>query len=219
MEDSASPEFWVSSGARFLNDGGVGRTIQGELPPGDPWHDTYARTNPRDTDGGAHPQNVFRLVHRAPIENASDEVTFRVLGTNASASPNRNASNGVFVYLRWLGRDDAYEAGVRVDGNAVIKKKRHGTTLAIGGIFSNGAPYDRDANPSVLPARDVHLEGRIRTRPEGSVIVRLLVDGQLVLEAADTSDPILGAGMGGVSSDFADTELRGFGARPLSLRQ
>jgi hypothetical protein len=223
MEDSASPEFWLPSGAKFMNDGDAGRTLQGELSADDPWRTTYARTNPTDSDDGFHPQNVFRLVSRTGVENFSEEVVFRVIRTNASDSPNRDGSNGVFTLLRFVGRDDTYAAGVRVDGNAVIKKKRGGrfTTLAINPLFSNGAPYDRAANPNLIPLdRAVRLEGRIRTRAEGDVALRLLVDGQVVLEAIDGGSSggpmITGQALGGIASDFMDVEFDGLTMRPLA---
>jgi hypothetical protein len=222
MEDSASPEFWLRAGARFLNDGDTGRTLQGELAADDPWRRTYARTNPTDTDDGFHPQNVFRLISRTAFEDFSEQVVFRVVRTNPSDSPNRNGSNGVFTLLRYVGRDDTYTAGVRVDGNAVIKKERDGnfTTLAITPIFSNGAPYDRTANPNAIPlGRAIRLEGRIRTRPEGDVSLRLLVDDRVVLEAIDgglTGGPVItGPAFGGIASDFMDVEFQGFTMRML----
>ncbi|MGH7856543.1 MAG: hypothetical protein ACREQY_04370 [Candidatus Binatia bacterium] len=98
-----------------------------------------ARTNPRDTDGGSHPQNVFRLFRKESLLDSAVGFTFRVLRTNPSESPDRNASNGVFVLQRFVGGDDFYASGVRVDGRAVIKRKSGGrfTTLALRDLFGD----------------------------------------------------------------------------------
>ena len=119
-EASASPDWWLNSGARWLRPGGTSSTIVGALPKTDPWRQSYKATNPTDTDAGKHPQNVFRLLTRRTFTSFKQTVFFRVLDSNDSKSPNRNASNGVLLFLRYRNGDDLYYAGVRVDGAAVM---------------------------------------------------------------------------------------------------
>ncbi len=62
LADSQSPFWWVNSGGRFIVASGTGQTIHGALSPNDSWYRKYRASNPQDTDNGAHPQNIFRLV-------------------------------------------------------------------------------------------------------------------------------------------------------------
>ena len=217
-ETSSSPMLWVSSGALFfVNDAGLGTTVVGELPPDHPWRQEYARTNPRDTDGGGHPQNVFRLFRREILGNAVGGLTFRLLATNPSDSPERGPWSGVFLLHRFLGGGDFYAAGVRMDGRAVIKRKRDGafTTLALRDLFGSPAAFDRNANPNLLPAgRPIRLDTRVETLGDGSVTLGLSVDGEPVLEATDPGpSAIRSDGFPGMASDFMDLEIRRLEAR------
>lgn len=214
---SADPDFWLSSGARFFRDGDSGRTLVGGLPPEDPWRQRYARSNPVDTDGGARPQNVFRLLRRVQRQNLRQSVRFRILRVNASPSPNRNASNGVFLFQRYESQNDLYASGVRVDGQAVIKKKHGGRTftLALAPVFTDGPAYDRSSTPNRIPTdRAVTLATETLDQPDGSVLLRLSVDGDPRLEAVDrgqgSTGPLLGVGLAGIRSDFFDLELSGY---------
>ncbi|MGH7823085.1 MAG: hypothetical protein ACREQ9_25275 [Candidatus Binatia bacterium] len=218
IDQSSDPEWWLSSGALFFRSGDSARTIQGDLPPDSPWRGAYSRSNSRDSAGGARPQNLFRLVHRRSFANLDQQVSFLVQRTDASSSPNRNASNGVFLFQRYLGENDLYASGVRVDGAAAIKKKSGGRThtLASRPLFGNGAPYDRGANPNVLPpGRWIHLRTEALDDPQG-VRLRLFVDGTLAVETIDdgrgAEGPLLGSGLAGVRGDFMDLELRGYAA-------
>ena len=97
---STSPYWWVSSGARFYVDGGVGETLQGQLPANDYWRLAYAASNPVDTDNGYRPQNIFRIVGRSLWGDFRQQIYFLIAADNLSASPNRNASNGVLLLNR-----------------------------------------------------------------------------------------------------------------------
>jgi hypothetical protein len=219
--ESSSPYWWVNSGGRLVIKNGVGATIQGELPLTDRWQAAYTLANPIDTDGGLHPQNLFRLVTRSQWENFSQSVVFRMLKLNISQSMERNSWSGVLLLARYLDGNNLYYLGVRHDGDAVIKKKRFGkyTTLAQTRIFQADASYDRDTNPNLLPGkRWLGLRSVVRTNPDQSVTLQLWVNReltqswQLALEAVDTNAgadgaPILGHGYAGVRTDFADVEF------------
>jgi hypothetical protein len=227
MSDSWSPYWWLSSGGRFYLREGIGSTIQGSLPKKDYWRRYYARTNPRDTDGGHHPQNLFRLVTRSRWQNFRQQVYFRIRRDNLSDSPYRAASNGLFLMNRYLDQNNLYYTGIRVDGAAVIKKKYQGKyyTLAYARFFP-GPSYDRDSNPNLLP-KDiwVGLRSELTNNPDGTVRIVLYVDpgpGGWVL-AFDVLDnglayggpAITGLGFGGFRTDFMDVEFENYWAVKL----
>src|SRR3990172_10201649 len=138
MSDSVSPYWWLSSGAYLHVGSGVGSTIQGTLPSNDYWRRYYAQTSATDTDNGYRPQNLFRLVTRSRWQNFRQQIYFRIRRDNLSASPNRNASNGLLLMSRYLDQNNLYYAGIRVDGAAVIKKKYLGKyyTMAYARMFT-----------------------------------------------------------------------------------
>ncbi|MEA2626055.1 MAG: hypothetical protein QOD06_2100, partial [Candidatus Binatota bacterium] len=225
--DSWSSGWWVNSGGRLISDGSNGGTIQGELPAGDRWRALYGRNNPTDTDGGLHPQNIFRLVTSGEWKELTQEVTFRIRALNLSSSPNRSASNGVLFFHRYQDGDDLYYAGVRVDGSAVIKKKLAGvyTTLASRKIYPG--TYDREAMPNLLPVgRWIGMRTLTQDLPGGGVSIRLEIrdpaDGGAwtpVLEADDTgagpSGPAIDVeGHAGIRTDFLDVEFDDYSAVP-----
>ncbi|HSD10380.1 MAG TPA: hypothetical protein VLF14_05330 [Candidatus Binatia bacterium] len=211
MAESSSPQFWLNSGGRFFFEGGFGHTIQGELPGDDRWHQAYARSNPTDTDGGAHPQNLFRLVTRPTYRDVAQDTTFTIRRTNVSASPNRNESNGVLFFQHYLDGDDLYYAGVRVDGRGVVKKKIHGRYYTLGIVPVFPGAYDRSRNPNLIPTNQpIDLRSETHSNGDGSVDITLWVDGRLTLQVRDTGvggAPIANPGFAGIRSDFMDVEF------------
>ncbi|MGH7803159.1 MAG: hypothetical protein ACREQJ_02325 [Candidatus Binatia bacterium] len=224
-ESSASADWWLNSGALLLRPGGTASTILGKLPKGDPWRAFYAATNPVDTDDGKRPQNVFRLLTRRAWRSFKQTVSFRVHATNDSASANRNASNGVLLFLRYLGGSDFYYAGLRVDGAAVIKRKRGGQyeTLDYRPVYPG--LYERTLSPNLLPpGRWIGLKATVSDRDDGSVKIKLKVkdpafgDGWVTVgQAVDAGGAAIRApGFAGLRTDFMDVELDEFAAVPKS---
>ena len=218
MSESASPDFWLNSGAMFFFGGGFGRTIQGELPANDRWRLLYAQSNPTDTDGGFHPQNLLRLVTRRTFQSLSQRVRFRIRKDNLSSSPNRNASNGVLLFEHYQDQDNLYYAGIRVDGAAIVKKKVRGTYFTLGTQPVFPGRYDRNRNPNLIPEdREIELRSEIRVDSGETVRIQLFVDGGLVLEAVDDGSrfggaAIVQAGLAGIRSDFMDVEFTDYRA-------
>lgn len=224
MEESSSPYWCLNSGGRLIIKNGIGMTIQGDLPELDKWRTRYALTNPLDTDLGAHPQNIFRLVTRSRWEHVVQSVSFRVTKLNMSASPERDGWSGILLFNRYLDVDNLYYVGLRQDGTGVIKKKRYGVyyTLAQTRVFAADVPYERDTTPNLLPGkRWMGLKSVIRTNVDGTVTLQLLVDRQLtgnwelLLGVLDTNAgadgaPILGDGYAGIRTDFLDVEFDDF---------
>jgi hypothetical protein len=227
MSESEDPHWWVNSGGRFNITDGSGKTIQGDTMPDDPMAKLYARTNPLDTDNGVHPQNIFRLVERNKWTDFSQEVYFRITALNMSHSPNRNASNGVFLFNRYQSGDDLYYTGLRVDGAAVIKKKLRGKyyTMAYKPLFP-GSDYDRDNNPERMPQNSwLGLKSEVKTNEDGTVSVKLFVDTKnsgtwdLFLSVTDTGTStgaaIIKGGYAGLRTDFMDVEFKHYAITAL----
>ncbi len=219
--ESSSPYFWLNSGAKLVIQNGTGSTIENSLLATDPFRILYSVSNPTDTDLGFKPQNIFRLVTKNSWANADTEVAFRTLRDNLSASPNRNASNGVLLMTRYVDSDNLYYAGVRVDGAAVIKKKIGGIyyTLASAQVFGTKGTYNRDTNPDLIPGNTwMRMKSELRTNADGSVSIRLLLDKENkgsftpVLSVTDNGTggaPIL-EGRAGIRTDFMDAEFDNF---------
>jgi hypothetical protein len=220
ITESGDPDWWVNSGGRFIKSGGLGHTLQGELPATDRWRVAYSQSNPVDTDDGYHPQNIFRLVTRTSWTNLDQQVHFRIDKINPSASPNRNASNGVLLFNRYQDGQTLYYTGVRVDGAAVIKKKLAGTytTLAYGAFFPGFGSYDPTTKPNLIPENQwIGIRSVVNTNPDSSVDIQLFVDDgsgwQLALDAVDTgttSAAIVNGGYGGIRTDFLDADFEDY---------
>ena len=227
MDQSSSPYWWLNSGGQLIMDGGFGKTMQGTASLLNPWRILYALSNPIDTDNGTHPQNLFRLISRSTWGNVSAQVTFRITKLNLSDSPNRNASNGVLLMGRYRNSDDTYYAGLRDDGQAVIKKKIGGTYYTLGSvqIFGTAGKYNRDTFPTLLPSNTwMALKVNIQDAWAGSVLIRLYLDREndgsfvSILSARDTGTdgaPLRGSGYLGLRTDFKDVEFDSFRAEKL----
>jgi len=221
MAESHSPYWWLSSGGLMEITDGKGGTHQGDLPTLSRWRLLYRVTNPLDTDNGHHPQNIFRLVSRNVWQNFREEAYFKIITNNLSESPNRNISNGILLLSRYVDQHNLYYAGLRVDGTAIIKKKREGEylTLAQEKVFEG--EYDRHRNPSLLP-KDKWLGIRMETQNMGEVVfISLYADlddsgeWQLLAEATDMIDrfgtpPLQNPGFAGIRTDFMDVQFKDF---------
>lgn len=226
--ESKNGDWWVSSGAYFISEGGVGKTVAGALSALDPWRVAYYLSNSLDTDNGYYPQNIFRLVQRSLWKDYTQEAYFKITKDNLSVSPNRNASNGLFFFNRYADAFNLYYTGVRVDGYAVIKKKINGTyyTMAYKPFIAGGV-YNRDTNPDMLPKNEwIGMRSEIRTLPDGSVSIKLYADKgktgtwTLVAEAVDNGTSFGGAvhslsGHVGIRTDFMDAEFDSYSVKTL----
>jgi outer membrane biosynthesis protein TonB len=209
-------DWWVSSGAYFFIKDGIGSTIQGKLVSGDDWRERYASSNPTDTDDGYLPQNIFRLVAKAQFEDVTQEAYFKINDINMTDSPNRAGHNGFLFFNRYHDQDNLYYTGIRVDGSAIIKKKKGGsyTTLSSDQVFSGS--YDKSSNPNLIPeGKWVGLRSVVQD-VSGGVNIKVYMDTgdgwKLVSEATDTSSPITGKSHVGVRTDFMDVEFKNYRA-------
>lgn len=217
MSKSTSPYWWLNSGAKLVLDGGTGKTVHGSLPTDDKWRKLYASANPIDTDNGYHPQNIFRLVSKSEWQNFRQQAYLKISADQLSDSPNRNASNGLLLFNRYIDGDDLYYTGVRVDGTAVIKKKVGGTyyTLAQKKLFPGA--YDRSANPNLLPKNKwIGIRADVTNTPDGKASIKFYTDvgktgtwtlALSVLDDGSRGAIIDGSGAAGMRTDFMDVEF------------
>lgn len=224
MKESTSPYWWLDSGGLMIIEGGIGKTAHGNLPTSAFWYKDYSRSNPEDTDKGFHPQNIFRLVTKSTWQNLRQEVYFMIDADNLSASENRNESNGLLLFNRYVNEGTLYYAGIRVDGHSVIKKKQNGdyTTLAEEDLFPG--EYDRDTNPNLLPKKVwIGVRTEVVTK-NGAVDIKLYTDvgktgtWKLVLEATDngTHGPIIDKkAYAGIRTDFMDVDFSAYKVQEL----
>lgn len=223
ISSSDSAYWWLNSGGLFLVDGGIGKTVQGELSTKSNWYKLYLATNPRDTDNGVHPQNIFRLVNRNKYLNFRQEMYFKIVRDHLSASEFRNESNGVLFFNRYADGNNLYYAGIRVDGYAVVKKKIDGTyyQMALEKVF-DGPPYDLVKSPDILPKNVfMGLRTEVRNIAGGKVNVKVFMDirgnghwKQII--SVDDEDgkyggPVLrAADHAGIRTDFMDVEFKNY---------
>jgi hypothetical protein len=222
---STSGYWWVNSGARMYLSGGSGKTVHGSLPASDYWRTLYASNNPTDTDNGYHPQNIFRLVGRSLWSDFRQEAYFRIAADNLSASPNRNASNGILLFNRYKDSSTLYYTGLRVDGNAIIKKKLKGTYYTLASVKVFPGTYSASSNPNLLPKnQEIGLRSEVSTIA-GKVTIKVYSDvgktgtWTLVAQAVDDGSkygPIIdGAGFGGIRTDFMDVSFDNYKMQQL----
>ncbi len=228
-DKSSSPYWWLNSGAYFTLWNGYGSTVQNELMASDKWRKLYAYTDPGETEHGTRPQNIFRLLTKAAWTDVAQEAVLRVNRYNASTDPHRGESNGVLLFSRYQDGDTLYYAGLRVDGNAVIKKKQHGTyyTLALEKVFSG--TYDRTDRPNLLPnGAWIGLRLETKNLDDHRVALRLYADvghtgsWTLVASAIDDGKAYGGAaltepGHGGIRSDFMDIDIDSYRAVEIAV--
>lgn len=221
-KESPSPYWWLNSGGYLHIVDGVGMTATGSLPVSDRWRKAYAKNNSLDTDDGAHPQNIFRLVTKGQWKDFRQESYFQVITDNLSSSPNRNESNGLLFFLHYVDHDNLYYAGLRVDGTAVIKKKQNGvyTTLVQAPVFTTRT-YDHATEPNLIPKHAwIGIRAEIVNTAAGAVNIKLYLDvtgigdWQLAAETTDApsseNQPIVSPGFAGIRTDFMDVEFKNF---------
>jgi hypothetical protein len=230
ITESLDPDWSVSSGAYVFFKNGIGTTIQGELSEDDRWYKIYRNTNFEDTDGGQHPQNIFRLVLLKKFLNLSQENYFRIRDDHLSKSQYRNGSNGLLFFNRYQSSQTLYYTGLRVDGGVTIKKKKNGVyyTLKTKNIFPG--VYDREYNPNLLTKNIwIGLKSEVVDRVDGGVDIKVYLDinktgeWELICEAIDDGKSFGGevlseAGLAGIRTDFMDVEFDNYKIKELKLK-
>lgn len=219
MNRGSSLHWWVNSGAFLFISDGVGKTVFGELEKGSVWQKKYKDYNSSETDGGYHPQNIFRLITRSKWKNLQQECYYKIDRYILSKAKERSESNGLLLFNRYQDGDNLYYTGIRVDGFAVIKKKIKGQyfTMAYERVFPG--KYDRKKKPNLLPLHQwIGLRSEVSDTENGSVNIKVFMDRnrdgnwKLVAEATDNGKNFGGkviaeAGHAGIRTDFMDVEF------------
>lgn len=228
MEQSSSPYFWVSSGARLIIKDGFGETLQGPLVATDTQRLLYNSVNSLDTDSGYYPQNTFRLVSRSVWGDAETSIKFDIVKTNLTNTPNRDGYSGIFLMGRYIDQNNLYYVGIRQDGGAIIKKKIGSEyyTLAYKQLFGVAGAYSTSTNPNLIPQNKwMGLKERITNQPDGSVKIEMLFDANNtniwlpILTATDTAiggPAFTAAGYGGLRTDYMDVFFDNFEFRTVA---
>jgi hypothetical protein len=229
MDDSSSPYFWITAGARLVIKDGVGQTTQGALPATHPQRIAYSTVNPLDTANGYYPQNTFRLVTRSAWGDSEATIRFNIVKTNLTNTPNRDGYSGVFLESRYIDANNVYYAGVRHDGLAILKKKIGGVyhTLTYKQAYGTTGTYNRTTNPNLLPQNKwVGLKLRTTNLANGSVKLELLADnannGKWTTLVTYVDTGIGGAtfskpGFSGVRTDYMDVLFDNFEFKSTNL--
>jgi hypothetical protein len=224
MDESTSPYWWLNSGGYFTLKNNVGMTAQGSVPSKNSWYRAYASSNALDTDGGTHPQNLFRLVTRSKWESVRQEASYYIVKDNFSSSPNHNASNGLLLMSRYADAGQTlYYAGIRVDGTAVIKKKYKGVyyTMAQEKVFPGTYSGTQDDKNLIPHQQWIRLRSDTKTNSGGTVTITLSMQlpgkaWQVLLAATDTgknyggTPPISASGYAGIRTDFMDVQFKDY---------
>jgi hypothetical protein len=228
MKESWSPYWWLAAGGRMEIADHVGRTVYGALPSSDTWNQQYARWNPLDTSNGLYPQNIFRLVSKSYWKDVDQSVLFQMNGVNMTDTPNRDGYSGVLLMSRYVDQYSLYYAGVRMDGDVVIKKKYKGTyhTLAQKSHFSSSQEYNKYTNPSIIPMnRWIGMRSVTKTNSNGTVSIDLYLDEtgtgnswKKVLSVVDQntgSAVIDNVGHVGIRTDYANVQFDNYRIKEL----
>ena len=224
MKDSRSSDWWLNSGGVMTMRDNEANVNLGPLSEGSKWQKTYKKTNSRDTDDGYYPQNIFRLVTRNSFQNLTQELYFNIDRINMSDSSYRDGSNGVLLFNRYQDGDNLYYTGLRVDGDAVIKKKINGKyyTMAEKKVFPNKDKYDRESNSNLIPTNSwIGIKSGVTNGSGNSVNIKLYVDKsgdnnwELILDVSDKGNrygkaPFLTDGYAGIRTDFMDVKFRDY---------
>ena len=124
-----------------------------------------------------------------------------------------------------MDENNLYYAGVRVDGEAVIKKKINGKYYILGEVqIIPGDLYDRKNNPSLLPLNTwIGIKSEISDVSKDETRVKLYTDigrtgnWTLALDVIDNSlggKNLKGKGYTGIRTDFMDVKFDDFEVDP-----
>lgn len=227
MGESSSPYFWLNSGGKFIIKGGVGMTVQDTLAANDATRLLYAASNSLDTGNGYSPQNLLRLLTRSTWGNSQASVKFKIVETNLTNTPNRDGYSGILLMGRYKDGDNLYYAGIRQDGEAVIKKKIGGTyhTLGEKQVFGDQDDYDRWQNPNLIPQNAwMGLRAKYENLADGSVRIQLYLDKNnsgnytqilSVIDSGTGGAPFTNKGYAGIRTDYMDVQFEDFDLRNL----
>jgi len=185
-----SPTWEMTSGSLFTSSG---RAWSGKPDDIDP---NAASTNGTDSA-------IFRMVsRRRDFSNVSVSFTLRRDKLISTSSTPPVAWDGEHIFLRYASEVSLYYVSFdRRDGTVAIKKK------VPGGTSNGGTYYTLSSGRNTFSAGVFHaVRATITDNSDGSVALRLWVDGVRILSATDTGigGPVIRAGGVGIRGDNAE---------------
>ncbi|HET8581461.1 MAG TPA: LamG-like jellyroll fold domain-containing protein [Candidatus Paceibacterota bacterium] len=205
--NSTSPYFWLAEGDALVIKGGRGQTLQGAQKRSGSavW-----------SDSGTHPQNSFLMLTKQALADGSVSAYFDRIRDNLSNAANRHAYNGESVIARYQDGNDYYYAGIRADGNVVIKRKVNGsfTTLAVKKVLPGTWSASGDAD--LIPLNKwVGLKLDVTNTSKGQKLSLYTDIGwtgrwTLAASALDSDATLAKAGTAGIESTFGDLVFDNF---------
>lgn len=219
MDESTSPYWWVNSGAYLFSEGGEGRTLFGELGSEDAWQKKYEAYDASETDEGTHPQNIFRLLTRSKWGDSSQEAYYNIHRYILSDDEHRGESNALLLFSRYQDGSNLYYAGVRVDGTAVIKKKKKDTYYTMAQKEVLPGSFDKKTNPNLIPTNTwIGVRSVVRNNADGTVSIEVYIDRnfsgvwEFAVGAIDDGKSFGGEafrndGYAGIRTDFMDVSF------------
>jgi hypothetical protein len=195
-----SPTWIMTSGSLFVRDHVAWTGVPDTASPG-----------PASIDGTN--SNIFRLLTRADdYGDATFGFRLRVLRFTSGPTSTRDNWDGVHVFVRYQNPALLYYVSVsRRDGTAAIKKK------ILGGDTNGGTYYTLATGTAPLRFGSWEaIRVSSRNNSDGSVTIRLFVDGRLLLTGRDTgagdAPPITQPGRIGIRGDNTEFEFDDFSA-------
>lgn len=224
LTNSNNAWWWVNSGAYLHITNGVASTNQGNLPKGDTWRTAYDAANPLDTEDGQKPQNIFRLVTTKTFKNVQQQGYFKINDYNTTNSPNRAGHNGILFMSRYKDGQTLYYAGLRVDGNLIVKKKHNGTYYTLESKKVLSGTYDRNSNPNLIPENIwIGIKTEVEEKSDGTHI-RVYVDKNNdgvwklesdIVDSGNQGGSIVGTYNAGIRTDFMDVEFKNYSVKEM----
>ena len=192
-----SPAWDMTSGSLFLRNGMAWSGIPDDVEPN--------ATSSNGTDSA-----IFRLVtKRKDFGDVGVSFTLRRDSFTTTTATPSVAWDGEHIFLRYVDETSLYYASFdRRDGTTAIKKK------VTGGSSNGGTYYTLASGKDSFTTGVSHaVRSTIIDNADGSVTIRLWVDGSLVLTATDTGvgGPVIrtgGVGLRGDNSNFSFDDFR-----------
>lgn len=207
--------YWNSSAPDRIVDGTWSMT-SGSLfaAGGSGWSGLPDNREPNATSSNGTNSAIFRMISKR-TGMSGVEVSFRLRndGFSSTLSTPEVAWDGIHVFLRYASEESLYYASVnRRDGTTQIKKK-------VPGGQSNGGSYYTlgSGNFGFAFGAWQDVRASINTQANGTVMIQLWANGQLVASAVDNGvgGPVIGSGRVGIRGDNTEFAIDSFVARSL----
>jgi hypothetical protein len=175
------------------------------LQPSD-WDTEAGKLSAKGGTGQSDSRVLRMLTRRADIKSASVSLQLLTASFNASSPDDERPWDGVHLVLRYQSEDSFYDIAVnRRDGTVAAKKKAPGAQGST--FYTIGAPAAYAVPLNTWQA----VRASVSDEPNGTVSLKLYVDGALLLNVADDGSqggsPIAAPGRAGLRGDNAELHV------------